>query len=96
LPLTATEHAVAAVWRDLLGTDTFGVDDDLFDLGGQSMTATVLVTRLNTNFGIKLRLANLFEQPTIAGLAEAIDLLVLTQTKPASTGATADREEFVL
>jgi amino acid adenylation domain-containing protein len=93
MPQTATEKAVAALWRELLATETIGVDDDLFDLGGHSMTATVLVARLNTNFGIKLRLASLFEQPTIAGLSEVIDLLMLTQTKPASSDG---REEFVL
>jgi acyl-coenzyme A synthetase/AMP-(fatty) acid ligase/acyl carrier protein len=105
LPQTATEMAVAALWQELLGpelrgADAIGVDDDLFDLGGRSMTATVLVSRLNTRFGIQLRLASLFEQPTIAGLAEVVDLLVLTQTKSAPTGSAVGsavvREEFVL
>jgi acyl carrier protein len=72
-----------------------GIEDDFFDLGGQSMTAVGLVARLREAFDLNIELATLFERPTIAGLAEAIDLLVLTNhgvSSPSSEG----REEFEL
>ncbi|WP_334249241.1 phosphopantetheine-binding protein [Bradyrhizobium symbiodeficiens] len=75
-------------------TEGIGIQDDFFDLGGQSMTAVGLVARLRALFNINLEIALLFERPTIAGLSEAIDMLVITnQSTSPSSGA---REEFNL
>ncbi len=97
-PRTETEKAVAAIWRELLKTDTVGIEDDFFDIGGTSLAATALVARLSATFGVTVRLASLFEQPTIAALAEVADLLVLTRRGPAKGAAAGagDREEFTL
>jgi len=93
-PRTETQKAIAAVWCELLRTEGIGIQDDFFDLGGQSMTAVGLVTRLRALFNINLEIAVLFERPTIAGLSEAIDMLVITnQSTSSSPGA---REEFNL
>nr|WP_249798555.1 amino acid adenylation domain-containing protein [Bradyrhizobium zhengyangense] len=93
-PRTETQKAIATVWCELLRTEGIGIQDDFFDLGGQSMTAVGLVTRLRALFNINLEIAVLFERPTIAGLAEAIDMLVITnQSTSSSSGA---REEFNL
>jgi amino acid adenylation domain-containing protein len=94
-PRTETEKTVAAIWTELLNVEDVGIEDDFFDLGGQSMTAVGLVARLRDAFDLNIELATLFERPTIAGLAEAIDLLVLTNhgvSSPSSEG----REEFEL
>lgn len=92
-PHTETEKTVAAIWTELLPVDGVGIYDDFFDLGGQSMTAVGLVARLRAAFGVNIELATLFERPTIAGLAEAVDVLVLTNRGPISAGG---REEFNL
>jgi amino acid adenylation domain-containing protein len=94
-PRTETEKTVAALWTELLNVEGVGIEDDFFDLGGQSMTAVGLVARLRAAFDLNIELATLFERPTIAALAEAIDLLVLTNhgvSSPSSEG----REEFEL
>lgn len=94
-PRTETEKTVAAIWTELLNVEGVGIEDDFFDLGGQSMTAVGLVARLRAAFDLNIELAILFERPTIAALAEAIDLLVLTNhsvSSPSSEG----REEFEL
>jgi aryl carrier-like protein len=76
--------------------DGIGVHDDFFDLGGQSMTAVGLVARLREAFDVNVELATLFERPTIAGLSEAIDMLVLTNHRFASKSSSGAREEFDL
>jgi amino acid adenylation domain-containing protein len=95
-PQTETEKSVAAIWSELLRVDGIGVQDDFFDLGGQSMTAVGLVARLRATFDVNLELATLFERPTIAGLSEAIDMLVLTNHQFASRSSSGAREEFEL
>jgi aryl carrier-like protein len=70
--------------------------DDFFDLGGDSLNATGLVAQLRATFGVDLRLASLFERPTIAGVSEVVDMLVLTSRRPDSQAGSAQREEFNL
>jgi amino acid adenylation domain-containing protein len=94
-PRTETEKSVAAIWAELLNVEGIGIEDDFFDLGGQSMTAVAFVARLRTTFDLNIELATLFERPTIAGIAEAIDLLVLTNHSITSPSSEA-REEFEL
>ena len=94
-PRTETEKSVAAIWAELLNVEGVGIEDDFFDLGGQSMTAVGLVARLRAAFDLNIELAMLFERPTISGLAEAIDVLVLTSHSVSSPSSEA-REEFEL
>jgi acyl carrier protein len=96
MPQTETEKIAAALWSELLHVDGIGLDDDFFDLGGDSITAVALVTRLRAAFGCEPGLAVLFERPTIAGISQVIDMLALTSRGPALTAASAKREEFEL
>jgi amino acid adenylation domain-containing protein len=91
-PRSETEKMIAAIWTELLRVESVGVEDDFFDLGAQSITAVGLVAQLRAAFGVNIELATLFERPTIAGLAEAIDVLVLTNRSHSSEA----REEFEL
>jgi acyl-CoA synthetase (AMP-forming)/AMP-acid ligase II/acyl carrier protein len=95
LPCTETEVTVARIWTELLRTEAIGLDDDFFDLGGQSMTAVGLVARLREIFEINIELAALFERPTIRGLAETLDAIILT-TRTSASAPDEQREEFDL
>jgi amino acid adenylation domain-containing protein len=95
-PRTETEKTMAAIWTELLAINDIGIHDDYFDLGGDSMTAVKLLVRLHEAFSVDCQLAALFDQPTIAGLSELVDSLVLTSREAASGAASVEREEFVL
>jgi hypothetical protein len=95
-PQTGTEKALAAIWAELLKVENIGANDDFFDLGGQSLLAIKSVSRIRDVFEVDLQLRNLFERPTLAGLAEVIDgLLWMTKAKAPTHGAV-DREEIEL
>ena len=69
-PRGPLEELVSEVWREVLGVSVVGVHDDFFALGGHSLSATQLVSRLNRLTGTDLALRVAFEAPTVAGLAE--------------------------
>jgi len=94
-PRTDTEITLAAIWRELLHVQDIGVGDDFFDLGGQSLMAIRAVARIRDAFGVDVSLRNLFEQPTLSGLAEVIDGLAWA-SKPQVPHASGDREEITL
>lgn len=72
-PNTDVERKVADIWQQLLGLEQVGADDDFFELGGNSLLATQLVTRLRDAFQVTLPLRSFFETPTVAQLAAAIE-----------------------
>ncbi len=68
-PATPIERELATMWRELLGVERVGRDDDFFELGGQSLIAVRLFTRMKKRYSIDLPLSTLFEAPTIAQCA---------------------------
>lgn len=76
-PRTALERAVADVWRDVLGIERIGIDDNFFDLGGHSLVATKLIGRLQRVTPGDARpttVMDLFKQPTVRALAALLEL----------------------
>ncbi len=79
-PRTTTEEAVANIWAGLLKLEYVGIYDNFFDLGGHSLLATRVIARLQNTFPIKLFVRNIFEAPTVAGLAEVIDAMLAEES----------------
>jgi amino acid adenylation domain-containing protein len=73
-PRTPTEEAIAAIWTEVLKRDEIGVTDDFISLGGHSLLAIRVLGKLSRKFGIRLPLRVLFDAPTVAQLAELVDL----------------------
>ncbi|WP_217562689.1 non-ribosomal peptide synthetase [Paenibacillus sp. GbtcB18] len=76
---TPTERRLLALWQDLFDLQQISVDDLFFDLGGNSLMATSLMTRIRFEFNADLPIRELYEQPTIEKLAEVIDGYVLNK-----------------
>jgi thioesterase domain-containing protein/acyl carrier protein len=68
-PRDEIERELVSLWRGLLGVADIGVNDDFFELGGQSLVAVRLFQRIGKKYGVRLPLATLFQAPTIAECA---------------------------
>jgi acyl carrier protein len=71
-PSTPVEKGVTEIWADVLGPPSAGVHDNFFDLGGDSLGAAQVASRIRQLFGAELPLRELFEHPTVAELARRI------------------------
>ncbi|HSK75928.1 MAG TPA: amino acid adenylation domain-containing protein, partial [Thermoanaerobaculia bacterium] len=72
-PLTPVEEVVAAIWAEVLRRERVGARESFFDLGGHSLLATQVISRVRTALGVDLPLQRMFESPTVAGLARAVE-----------------------
>jgi acyl carrier protein len=61
---------VALIWAQVLELGAVGVDDDFFDVGGDSLAATEIAARLRARLGADVDAVAVFELPTVAELAE--------------------------
>jgi phthiocerol/phenolphthiocerol synthesis type-I polyketide synthase E len=85
---TPVQALVAQSWDDVLGTDGVGLDDDFFDLGGNSLVAIQLIAQVRQEFGVRLPMRTLFDSPTVAGIAEAVQRLRDEAAATTTAGAT--------
>lgn len=92
-PRTSTEETLVAIWCEVLKLDRIGIHDNFFALGGHSLIATQVISRIRRAFRVELSLPNLFESPTVASLAERIDALQRAQDMLPAGGLLEDEEE---
>jgi amino acid adenylation domain-containing protein len=93
-PATPDERALAGIWAEVLRLERVGVRDNFFDLGGNSLLATRVVSRACRQCGAEVTVRCLFEEPTISGLARRVaerrtDAAVVAEAIPAVASATS-------
>lgn len=91
---TELEHALAQLWQEMLGLEQVGRNDNFFELGGDSILAAILTNQLQHRLEQSVSVVLIFDAPTIAGLAAALDkqypstVMRITATDMAPAGAT--------
>lgn len=73
-PCTRVEKQLAEIWAAVLGIEQVGINDNFFELGGHSILAVQMLTQVQETFQMELPLLSLFQTPTVAGLAQAINV----------------------
>jgi len=90
-PRSFVEQAIARIWEDVLALPRVGIHANFFSIGGQSLLATQVITRVRDHFDIDLPIQAIFDRPTIAGLAEKVE--ALRGSREAGWEAVAARPE---
>jgi amino acid adenylation domain-containing protein len=78
-PVNDTEQTVATIWKELLGIERVGRDDDFFELGGDSLMAVQLKLRIEEALEVELELKAVFIQPVLSRLSEHLIALQIAQ-----------------
>ncbi|HST64696.1 MAG TPA: amino acid adenylation domain-containing protein, partial [Mycobacteriales bacterium] len=97
-PRTRRERTLAEIWGRLLGAGDVGVHDSFFSLGGHSILAVQLVWEVSRAFGVDISIKDVFERPTIAGLAVVVEDAMLAALaaggdRPPAPAQTHPRQE---
>jgi amino acid adenylation domain-containing protein len=81
-PRTEVEREIARVFAHVLRVDAVGIDDDFFDLGGHSLSATQVISRVRDLFDVDLPVLRLFELPTVERLVPAVASALIERADP--------------
>jgi len=91
-PRTAAEAELAGIWKEVLGLERIGIADHFTDLGGHSLNAIQIVSRIRSRLRRNISFADIFEADTIARLAARLD--ALPETADARISRIADSETY--
>ncbi|WP_414754484.1 beta-ketoacyl synthase N-terminal-like domain-containing protein [Anabaena sp. CCY 9910] len=91
-PRDEIEQKIADIWQELLGINQVGIHDDFFELGGDSLIAVQILSRLRNIFAMRLTVASLFASPTIAEIAPKLG----KPLEPDTNLGAFDREEIAI
>ena len=92
-PRTPIEEVIASIWAELLRRDRIGAEDNFFDLGGDSLLSTQVVSRVRAAFEIDLPLRRFFEGSTVAALAGVVEELLVAKLESISDEEAVRRLE---
>lgn len=76
LPSTDTEMVLHRIWCEILQQKSLGINDDFFELGGQSLLAMQMITRIKKEFLVRITIRAIFDYPTIYSLSKEIEQLM--------------------
>jgi amino acid adenylation domain-containing protein len=80
--LNHTEKIIFNIWSDILKTNNILITDNFFDIGGNSLLAISVSSKIKSAFNIEMRLRDFFDSPRIEELAESVDILLQSRKNP--------------
>jgi amino acid adenylation domain-containing protein len=86
-PQTHTEERIAGFWCEVLGLEDVGRHDHFFEIGGQSLLAAQIVSRIRKELHVEIPLRLIFESPTVAQLAKCVDETLARGEAPAEVAS---------
>ena len=92
-PRSPVQAELARIWREVLDLEGIGIHDPFLDLGGDSLLAVQIVSRVTRSFQLELDLRALFDTPTIADMARLVIEHLASRMNPASLGHLLDKLE---
>jgi amino acid adenylation domain-containing protein len=92
-PRNDVDARLIIIWQNILETESIGIRDNFFDLGGHSLKATRVLSKIHEEFGVKMDLKNLFVEPTIEHLSNYIDAVSWMDAE--TVGAEQDEAELI-
>lgn len=72
-PQTPAEIQLSEIWKGVLGIDEIGIHDNFFEIGGQSLRATQVISRVRKEMNLDMGIRDMFENPTISQLTQLVD-----------------------
>jgi len=88
-PRNELEATIARIWGEALGISQVGINDEFFEIGGNSLIAVQLIAQVRKEFGVRLPMRSIFEEPTVAGAAALIEQLRGAVRQDGQPGAVA-------
>lgn len=89
-PGNALEEQLVAIFQEVLGVERLGVFDNIFELGGESLQAAQIISRLQHEFGVEMSVRTMLRAPTVARLAPLV-AAALTAAGGGPSTTTRDR-----
>ena len=99
------KRSLAEIWKELLKVEEVGVEQNFFELGGHSLLVLQVIARIRRMFEVELAVRTVFEEPTMAGLARAVEKAEaqglkaqtpILQRRPRAEATTAPSREALL
>jgi amino acid adenylation domain-containing protein len=94
-PQTPTEKELAQIWMAVLELEEVGINESFFDIGGHSLMAMQLVSRVRMRLGVDLALSDVYAAPTIQSLAELVEEEILANADSNQIDELLDRLEKI-
>jgi fengycin family lipopeptide synthetase D len=93
-PLNKVQERLAAIWGEVLGVERVGIDDNFFDIGGHSLKAASMVSRIQKEFCVEIRLRDVFNYQTIRSMEQLLS--GAEKTESARIKMVEDKEYYPL
>jgi acyl-CoA synthetase (AMP-forming)/AMP-acid ligase II len=90
-PQTVVQEAVLRIWQEVLHIDGIGIGDNFFAVGGDSLSATRFISRVNSQFGLRMSLRSAFETPRLVDFAQRIEEEILAEIEGQNINEDAGR-----